>query len=330
MKKLLLVLLEISLTTLWLFNFCAGIVGGAWLLLSGGWKIVILGLLISIIMPWAYTIALLPAFPITLLLAKVVEKKSRFWVSMLGFIVGSYQYLILALWATLAFGWFVLEFEGGYSPIALILWGYSVVMGPIGYMASKEVSDSTGTTLGVLFTQISYIALAVNYLVGGSIEQGYLIVWLFLIVFAVLVVSVLNLAFPKKAEISETTLPIIEDGRKYPTYFSRLFNGRINRTSFLIGNIIIYAVVIALVFVLNETFYNIAAYTITIVYSLSFYIRRLHDLGKSGWYMLIVLIPLANLIFLFWLLLALGQNTTNKFGKQPSKGVNIKEILAFE
>jgi len=89
-------------------------------------------------------------------------------------------------------------------------------------------------------------------------------------------------------------------------------------------------VVIALVFVLNETFYNIAAYTITIVYSFSFYIRRLHDLGESGWYMLIGLIPLANLIFLFWLLLALGQNTTNKFGEQPSKGVNIKEILAFE
>jgi len=184
MKKLLLVLLEISLATLWLFNFGAGIVGGVWLLLSGGWRIVGLGLLISIIMPWAYTIALLPAFPITPLLVKVVEKKSRFWVSVLGFIAGSYQYLILALWVTLAFGWFVLELEGGYSPIALILWGYSVVMGPIGYMASKEVSDSTGTTLGVLFTQISYITLAVNYLVGGSIEQGYLIVWLFLIVFA--------------------------------------------------------------------------------------------------------------------------------------------------
>jgi len=328
MKRILFILLQISLATLWLFNFGAGLIGGGWLLLSGGWRLVVSGLLISFIMPWAYTIAFLPGMLFTGLFAKAVEKNSRFWASILGFIAAGYQYFILAFWVTYIFAWFVLE--GGYSTIALALWGYSVVMGPIGYMASKEGDNATGTTLGVLFTQISYIALVINHFAGGSIDQGNLIVWIFLIIFVVLVVSVLNLVFPKKTEVSEITSPIIESESKSTTYFSRLFKGRLNRVNFLFGNIIMYAVVIALVFVLNDTFYSIASYTITIVYSLSLYIRRLHDIGRSGWYVLVGLIPIVNFIFLFWLLLARGEDFPNRFGEHPQKGTNIKKSLAFE
>lgn len=328
MKNIFLWLLGISMATLWVFNFGAGIVGGIWLLASEGWSLVVAGLLVSFVMPWVYSIAFLPTMLIAPLLIKATESGSRFWASVLGIILAGYQYFIMAFWVTYVFGWIVLE--GGYSPIALTLWGYSVVMGPIGYMASKEDADSTGTTLGVLFTQFSYIALAINYFAGGSIEQGNLIVWIFLIIFVILVVSVLNLVLPKKAEATEMVAPLIDEENKHTTYLSRLFNGRLNRINFLIGNIILYVSIFALAFVLNDVAYNIVAYIITIVYSLSLYIRRFHDLSKNGWYVLIGLIPIINIILLFWLLLARGVGGANRFGKQPLKGVNIKKALAFE
>lgn len=46
-------------------------------------------------------------------------------------------------------------------------------------------------------------------------------------------------------------------------------------------------------------------------------IRRLHDLDKSGWFMLLVLIPFVNVIFGLYLLLARGTVGYNRFGADP-------------
>lgn len=46
-------------------------------------------------------------------------------------------------------------------------------------------------------------------------------------------------------------------------------------------------------------------------------IRRLHDLDKSGWFMLLVLIPFVNIIFALYLLLAQGTVGYNKYGADP-------------
>lgn len=46
-------------------------------------------------------------------------------------------------------------------------------------------------------------------------------------------------------------------------------------------------------------------------------IRRLHDLDKSGWFMLIVLIPFVNIIFALYLLLASGTVGYNQYGEDP-------------
>jgi uncharacterized membrane protein YhaH (DUF805 family) len=42
-------------------------------------------------------------------------------------------------------------------------------------------------------------------------------------------------------------------------------------------------------------------------------VRRLHDLDKSGWWLLIGIIPLAGLILLYWFCLP-GTNGPNRFG----------------
>ena len=46
-------------------------------------------------------------------------------------------------------------------------------------------------------------------------------------------------------------------------------------------------------------------------------IRRLHDLDKSGWMLLLVLIPLIDIIFLLYLWLAPGTVGRNRFGEDP-------------
>ncbi len=47
--------------------------------------------------------------------------------------------------------------------------------------------------------------------------------------------------------------------------------------------------------------------------------RRLHDIGKSGWLQLFNMIPLLNLLLIFWLCKE-GNEGNNKYGPDPKKG----------
>ena len=46
-------------------------------------------------------------------------------------------------------------------------------------------------------------------------------------------------------------------------------------------------------------------------------VRRLHDVGKSGWYYLIILIPLIGFIWILVLLCTDGVEEENKWGTNP-------------
>jgi uncharacterized membrane protein YhaH (DUF805 family) len=82
-------------------------------------------------------------------------------------------------------------------------------------------------------------------------------------------------------------------------------------------------------------FFSTAGGAITLVISLIsfviyviFGIRRLHDINKSGWLMLLLIIPLVNLIFMIYLLLARGTDGANRFGPvRPTPG--WEKILGY-
>ena len=58
-------------------------------------------------------------------------------------------------------------------------------------------------------------------------------------------------------------------------------------------------------------------YLIMLVPNLSVSVRRLHDIGKSGWYMFLSLIPLiGGLILLIWSLMD-SEPGENQYGKNP-------------
>lgn len=62
------------------------------------------------------------------------------------------------------------------------------------------------------------------------------------------------------------------------------------------------------------------AYVPFLILITSAWIRRMHDLDMSGWWLLLGLIPPINLIFAFVLWFAPGTNGVNRFGEVNNQG----------
>ncbi|MGZ2743331.1 DUF805 domain-containing protein [Burkholderia stagnalis] len=54
-----------------------------------------------------------------------------------------------------------------------------------------------------------------------------------------------------------------------------------------------------------------------VVPSISVTVRRLHDVGRSGWFLLIALIPIVGGIILFVWMCSRGNDGPNRFGPDP-------------
>ena len=59
--------------------------------------------------------------------------------------------------------------------------------------------------------------------------------------------------------------------------------------------------------------------------SLAVSVRRLHDLGKSGWYMLLPLIPIVGFFWLMVLFCFDSEPLENEYGNNPKDDSYIKE-----
>ncbi len=87
------------------------------------------------------------------------------------------------------------------------------------------------------------------------------------------------------------------------------FEGRINRAKFwlgVVGIIVVEVVAIAIVGVVNSAAINILAFLVylALIYAgLAVSVKRWHDRGKSGWWVLIGLVPIIGPI---WALVETG------------------------
>ena len=109
------------------------------------------------------------------------------------------------------------------------------------------------------------------------------------------------------------------------------FNARARRKEywmFALFNMIFGGIAMGLDNILGIGFGEIGVYgPLYILYTLAVFIpglavvvRRLHDVGKSGWMMLIALIPLIGAIWLLVLMLTDGNFGENEYGVNP-KGI---------
>lgn len=63
------------------------------------------------------------------------------------------------------------------------------------------------------------------------------------------------------------------------------------------------------------------AYIVFFYFAIVFTIRRLHDLNQSGWLSLLLLVPLVNVLFMLYVMIAPGTRGSNNFGlPRPNKG----------
>jgi uncharacterized membrane protein YhaH (DUF805 family) len=123
-----------------------------------------------------------------------------------------------------------------------------------------------------------------------------------------------------------------------------MFSGRLNRLGYFLASI--YIVIYFLVpIVLQLSFRNSGTSSlitmvniVTIIWGLagviliipagiSVGIRRWHDLNKSGWYMLIGLIPLVGYIVPIILLFFPGTNGSNNYGEPDIRPSSARKVL---
>lgn len=109
----------------------------------------------------------------------------------------------------------------------------------------------------------------------------------------------------------------LEPWRKYLEY-----EGRARRReywSFTLGNVLIAFALVGLGTGVSESIF--AVYSLfmlaTIIPSLMVGIRRLHDTGRSGWWLLISLVPLVGGLILLVFFLFDSEPGSNEYGPNP-------------
>lgn len=100
------------------------------------------------------------------------------------------------------------------------------------------------------------------------------------------------------------------------------FNGRSPRAEywyFTLFNVAVFILLVVLATVIGKLFMFVYyAYMLAIlVPSIAVSIRRMHDIGRSGWWVLISLVPMIGSIWFIVLAALPSQLGPNKFGPNP-------------
>lgn len=107
------------------------------------------------------------------------------------------------------------------------------------------------------------------------------------------------------------------------------YDNRLNRKEYLIRNLMLigaYVLLFVIIGLLGSSGSEAAtgfgaiillASSLGIIPAIFLNIRRLHDLGRSGWWQLVILIPFAYIVLALFLLFAKGTQGPNEYGPDP-------------
>jgi len=98
------------------------------------------------------------------------------------------------------------------------------------------------------------------------------------------------------------------------------FSGRSSRSEYwwwiLAG--ILFQIICAIIAVLGNVAVTAIFPILLVIPTTTMIVRRLHDLEKSGWWFLIVLIPLVGILYLIYLFIQEGDMNENIYGPVPT------------
>ena len=124
------------------------------------------------------------------------------------------------------------------------------------------------------------------------------------------------------------------------------FDGRIRRIEYFLSGIvggIVFSIAWALgigTFILGAgmgsaggsvfgLLIGLAALVASMWFSLAQGVKRLHDLDKSGWLILLMFVPIVNALFGLYMLFADGTVGPNQYGEDPSTGFSLSAAAFF-
>lgn len=199
------------------FNFFAGIVGGIWLLCAGQWRIVLIGFLASISMPWWWIVVSLPSLGFMALLVLLHDKNSRVGVAIIGVIAGLYDSFLIMGWlaavfaSALMFAW-----EREITLLPMLLFAYSVATSPLLYMASKEPPDSEGTNLTIFIVVIGSIFIVILGFLGVPLIYPLMVLCVLMLLRTLLLTALGVSMIPKRKTdyFSDTDTRMRSEGEK--------------------------------------------------------------------------------------------------------------------
>jgi uncharacterized membrane protein YhaH (DUF805 family) len=101
------------------------------------------------------------------------------------------------------------------------------------------------------------------------------------------------------------------------------FSGRARRKEYWLFNLfyIIFAIIVMFVeYIFGTVIIFMGLFMIALIIpSMAVTVRRMHDIGKSGWWLLITFIPLFGSIWFFILLCTNSQKGENQYGLSPKE-----------
>lgn len=128
----------------------------------------------------------------------------------------------------------------------------------------------------------------------------------------------------------------MQDSEKY---VKKVYSGRLNRRTYLVAGLVlgvIYGLISGLLSAIFGPQSSIAALislvivVFVVVVGLSFTVRRWHDLGKSGWYALLGLIPVINFFVWIYLIIWPGNDGKNMYGESPKDAFEFNKAFGLD
>ena len=173
-----------------LLNVFGGVVSGIWLAIKGEWWTIVWGFAVSFSMPFWWSIITLPSFGLLGLTMESFERGHRVEGTVCALFGGLFDSLVLTLWVVAIFFAFAGRVSEG-TLVPMTIWGYSVAIAPLVYMASKERPVSIGSGIGTLVAMIGYILLVILSLCGVGFRPSLIVLAAIAVVKTVLMLPLL-------------------------------------------------------------------------------------------------------------------------------------------